>query len=294
MERGAILKIKRTLASLKLIKIFSASQAEAVTKNGDSFTQGDDEMPNDNTVKSLHKAIAVLECFTTQEPELSITEISSKLGLYKSTVHNIVSTFEQHGYIERNPQTNKCHLGMKVLKLTHVFNVNHSLTNVIRPIIRDLANLVNENVYFAVPDGGEILYLEGAYPSSYLSRTMIGEKAEMYCTGLGKAILAFLPEEEQKKAILLQSLKSYTPTTITDRQMLVEEIARIRKRGYSIDNMEHEIGIKCVSVPVISRSGELLGAMSVSGPSLRFGEEAIPVFFSELSKSAKCISDQIP
>ena len=116
MERGAILKAKRTLASLKLIKIFSASQAEAVTKNGDSFTQGDDEMPNDNTVKSLHKAIAVLECFTTQEPELSITEISSKLGLYKSTVHNIVSTFEQHGYIERNPQTNKCHLGMKVLK----------------------------------------------------------------------------------------------------------------------------------------------------------------------------------
>ncbi len=250
-------------------------------------------MPADNTVKSLHKAIAVLECFTPQEPELSITEISARLGLHKSTVHNIVSTFEQHGYIERNVQTNKCRLGIKILELTHTFNVNHSLTNVIRPIIRDLANLVNENVYFGVPQGGEVLYLEGAYPSSYLSRTMIGEKAEMYCTGIGKAILAFLPEKEQKEALRLQSMKPFTPSTITDRDVLVAEIAEIRKRGYSIDNMEHEIGIKCISVPVVSRSGHLLGAMSISVPSLRLSWENLPLFYQELSKSAKRISEQI-
>lgn len=248
-------------------------------------------MEEEVKVKSLQKALSVLECFTVKTPELGITELSEKLGLYKSNVHNLISTFEKCGYVEKNPVNNKYRLSFKILELAYVINSNLGLHGIIHPYMSSLSAEVNEVVYFALPKGGMIIYLEGAYPSSsYAARSMIGETAEMYCTSLGKAILAFLPPNEASIAINEQSMTVFTPNTIASHDALINELEVVRNRGYSIDNMEHEFGIKCVGVPVFRRNGTLLGAMSISGPSPRFDDQVIEAYASKLRRCSQQIS----
>jgi len=248
-------------------------------------------MSEEVKVKSLKKALDILGCFSVRTPELGISEISDQLGLYKSNVHNIISTFEQLGYIEKNPMNGKYRLGMKILELAYIINSNLGLHKVILPPMSELSAEVNEVVYFAVPKDSYILYLEGVYPAnSYSARSMVGETAEMYCTSLGKAILAFLPPDQAIRAIHEQSMRRHTENTIVDRSVLLEELELIRKRGYSIDNMEHEFGIRCVGVPVFKRDGTLLGAMSISGPSPRIDDGKIELYAEKLRSYSQKIS----
>ena len=175
-----------------------------------------------------------------------------------------------------------------------MINSNLGLHKIIHPYMSSLSNEINEVVYFALQKESMIIYLEGAYPSSsYSARSMVGETAEMYCTSLGKAILAYLPEDSLLKALSGQSMTIYTPNTLKDKESLLNELKIIRERGYSIDNMEHEFGIKCVGVPVFKRDGALLGAISVSGPSLRFDDKTIEEYAQKLKACSQEISSWV-
>ena len=248
-------------------------------------------MEEEAKVKSLAKALRVLECFSVKEPELGITELSQRLGLNKSNVHNIISTFEKNGYIEQNPETNKYHLGLKILELSRVISAHLGLSSIVGPLIRPLADELGEVIYFAIPKNPKVLYLDGAYPLQTLNpRSMQGETAEMYCTALGKVMLAYMPADEVTQCLAQQSMKAFTPYTITDREALIMDLEQIRAKGYSIDNMEHSFGIKCVGVPVFKSNGQLLGALSISGPSLRFDDKIIPEYASKLTTCSQTIS----
>jgi DNA-binding IclR family transcriptional regulator len=233
------------------------------------------DINDESIVKSLYKSLRILECFTTEKPELGITEISEALHLYKSNVHSILSTFEKAGYIEKNHENSKYRLGMKILELSHVINANNDFIKKLLPYMQKISNITNENVYLAIYKGAEVLYLDACCPlGNNPTRSMQGEKAPLYCTGIGKAILAFLPENNVNM-VLNAGLKRFTENTITDGGLLNKELERIRERGYSTDNMEHEYGIKCVAVPVRGKNGSVICAISVSGPSLRFPESEI-------------------
>lgn len=251
-------------------------------------------MEKEAKVKSLYKALQVLECFSVEQPELGITQISDALGLYKSNVHNILTTFEQCGYIEKNPETNKYRLGFKILELSYILNSNLGLHNIVNPIISALSSELNEIVYFAIPRDGKVFYLDGAYPNAaFPVRSMMGETADMFCTALGKVMLAFSPDEEQEALLQMQTVRSFTPNTITDMDMLRIELAAIRNQGYSIDNMEHEYGIKCVSVPIFNRDQSLFGAVSASGPSLRMSNETIGAYAKILQEYSQRITARL-
>lgn len=248
-------------------------------------------MPQETKVKTLAKAIKLLECFSIEEPELGVTELSEKLDLYKSNVHNILSTYQEYGYIEKNPKTNKYHLGYKILELSKVVNSHLGISSIVNPVIKELAEELNEVVYFAIPKGPKVLYIEGAYPKNvYSIRVMLGETAEMYCTALGKAMLANMPIADALPCIHAQSFTPFTDNTITTPNRLIQELELTRTRGYSMDNMEHEYGIKCVGVPIFNRNNQLIGAISVSGPSLRFDENAVKQFSDKLTSCALTVS----
>lgn len=228
------------------------------------------ESESDVKVKSLYKAIRVLECFTTKEPELGITQISEKLGIYKSTVHNILTTFEKAGYIEKNPENNKYRLGVKILELAYIINSQISIRKVIVPHLQDLADQSGETVYFGIPNNGDVLYLDSAYPHNAIDmRSILGEIAPMYCTAIGKAMLACYTDEDILK-LIPEKMERFTENTIIEPRALLNEIKKIRETGYAIDNMEHEYGIRCVGMAVKNRSRQLVAGISVSGPSLRF------------------------
>lgn len=246
-------------------------------------------MTDDIKVKSLYKALQILECFSVDTPELGITEISQQLGLYKSNVSNIVTTFVKAGYLEQNPENSKYRLGFKILQLSQIIASNISFRKMILPYMQEIADQTNEIVYLGVPYEGEVVYLDSCYPKNQLStRSMLGVKAPLYCTGIGKAMLSHLTEDVWQ-TVLSKGLKKYTENTITDADALIDDLLHTRERGYSIDRMEHEFGIKCVGIPLLNKKRQLVAGLSISGPSLRFDDDKIEEYATLLRSAARQI-----
>ena len=150
-------------------------------------------------VKSLAKALNILSCFTIQEPILGVTELANRIGVTKSNIHNILSTFTSMGYLQRLPD-GRYTLGLKILEYAFIINQNLGYPNAVYDILVETASRTGEIVYFGLPYGTNVLYLYVAHPADRLGvlpyRDILGETAPFYCTGIGKAILAHMPEEE--------------------------------------------------------------------------------------------------
>lgn len=255
------------------------------------FTQNrrerDECMKNEKEikVKSLQKALEVLNCFIDKQP-LGVTEISEQLGLYKSNVHNILVTFKSMGYLEQELESGKYRLGTAIFSLSRALKENMTVSNIVLPFLQRIAEEVNEVVYLSIPKDNELIYLDVVYPIRQFYLTggpVTGERADLYCTGAGKAILARYPDEEVER-ILSSELKAYTEYTVTDKSVLWQEIRLIRKKGYAIDNMETILGVKCIGVAIQNHAGEVECGISVSAPSLRMGEEKIIEFAAILKR----------
>ena len=224
-------------------------------------------------VKSLQKALEILNCFAEKQP-LGVTEISEKLGLYKSNVHNILTTYKAMEYLEQDEETGKYYLGSSIFPLCRALGDSFSITKIAIPYMQEIVKKGGEIVYLAIPHEDEVIYLEAIYPSESIHpvRSLLGERAKMYCTSVGKSMMAYLPEDEVER-YLSKELIALTDYTITDKALLKEELAEIRRNGYAFDNMEFEFGIKCVGVPIFNRHGVVEAGISVSGPSLRIEEK---------------------
>ncbi|RKN80538.1 IclR family transcriptional regulator [Paenibacillus ginsengarvi] len=250
-------------------------------------------MAEEIKVKSLFKALRIMDCFTVDSPELGITEISEQLGLYKSNVHNIVDTFVKAGYLEQNPENEKYRLGFKLLELGNVISSNMNIRRLTLPYMQEMSDYANETVYLGMPSDTDVIYLDSASPKNQISsRSMLGVKAPLYCTGIGKAMLAFLPAEVAK-AVCAKPLKKHTDQTITDTSALLDELEAIRLRGYSIDNMEHEYGIKCIGMPILNKKKQVVAGISVSGPSLRFEDDKMRDYALKLKEIVRSIEEKV-
>ena len=230
---------------------------------------------NEIKVKSLQKALEILNLFT-EKPVLGVTEVSEYFGIYKSTVHNILSTLKAMEYLEQDEETGKYRLGIQVFNLSKALGDTYSITKIAGPYMQELSNHTGERCYLAVPYRQEVLYLDAMYPadSIELMRSILGERAEMHCTGIGKAMLANLSEEEIS-AYLQKKLTVYTDHTISDPVQLKAELEATRQRGYAIDDMEHEFGVKCVAMPIFDKTHKLYAAISVSGLAVHFTDRQI-------------------
>lgn len=219
-------------------------------------------------VKSLAKAIDVLECFLIQGAELGVTEIAQRLSIHKSTVHNVLNTFVQKGYLIQDRVSGKYSLSVKLLQYSYVINSQIGLEKILSPFIKLISNRLNMMVYLGIPYHNEVLYLACAFPDDYSGwRNIQGEHAPMYCTGIGKAMLANLPEDV-KEGYLSCPLERFTESTITNPDELREHLRQVSERGWAVDNMEHEYGVTCVGVPVFSHDNRVVAAVSASASSL--------------------------
>ncbi|HBA64030.1 MAG TPA: IclR family transcriptional regulator [Lachnospiraceae bacterium] len=235
-------------------------------------------------IKSLQKALQVLECFVEKQP-LGVTEISEKMGLYKSNVHNILSTFKAMDYLEQDPDSGKFRLGTAVFTLSRALRENLDISRIAVPFMRRIAEEAGEVVYLSIPRGEEVVYLEAVYPEAQkLSGSIVtGERARMHCTSVGKAILAGMSRAERDE-LLKEPLEAFTENTITDRGELEKELKLTAERQYGLDDMELMFGIKCVGVALCNHEGKPEGGLSISAPSLRMSEEKIRVFAEILNR----------
>jgi len=217
-------------------------------------------------IHSVLKAIRILKTFSSDQPVLTLSELSRRLGYPKSTIHTLISTLESQGLIERAGAGSYA-LGTGIIPITQAVRVNAQLRDRAAPLLREVGDYCGESVYLTILDGAFCLYIY-AIESSHrlLARTAVGERAFLHCTSVGKALLAFLPEQRVQQIVREVGLPRFTERTITDPAALARDLAETRRRGYSLDEGEHEIGTFCVGAPIFTERGDVVASCSVSGP----------------------------
>lgn len=250
--------------------------------------------PSGATVlKSLHKAVRVLECFSLGEPRLPLTEIARRAGLPLSTAHRILATFREAGIVEQEADRDLYRLGLKLFELGSVVLANMELHREAVPFIEELVRETGETVHLGVFDGSQVVSIEKMdSPHGLASNVTIGKGAPAYCTGVGKALLAFQPEALVDR-ICHQGLTRYTSQTITDPARLRKGLAQIRTSGYAVDDMEHHHGVRCVAAPIRNHSGVVIASLSVSGPATRIPKERIPALANRVREEAAKLSARL-
>lgn len=221
-----------------------------------------------NPVKSVETTIQILKSLKEMDGA-TVTELSNELGLTKGTVHNHLSTLASHAFVVKRGQ--EYHLGMLFFELgQYIKNQQQQLYDLAVPEIEKLAAETGELGNLLVEEHGQGIYLYRAAGEQALSLdTGVGTRVDLHNTGLGKAILAFMPRERVEEILDRHGMARTTENTITDREELFEELENIRERGVAFDMEERVIGVQCVAAPIQTKDGRVLGAISVAGPTTR-------------------------
>ncbi|NLM43446.1 MAG: IclR family transcriptional regulator [Clostridiales bacterium] len=244
-------------------------------------------------IQAIERAIMIMNCFTDEEPELRLQEICDRLDLNKSTAHGILNTLKHHGLMEQDPETQKYRLGLNLLVLGGKVLNRLDIRTVASPIIKDVCGKTDETVHLGILDGTEVVYIDKQESSQSMRLfTAIGTRYPAYCTGIGKAILAFLPIEDQAKRIPDQ-LNRFTANTLKDKREVMEHLKLVKQTGYAIDDEENMEGLRCVGAPIFNHTGKVVAAVSVAGPSIRMTKERLPMIADLLCESAEEISRRL-
>lgn len=245
-------------------------------------------------IQSVERAADVLELFLSNNQELSVKEISDKLGLSKSTVHGIIKTLAYRGFLIQNLDNMKYKLGLKLFELGNAVSNQFNIVEIARPIMKKLVEDLKETVHLVLYEHGEVIYVEKMDgPHTLRIYSQIGKKAPIHCTGVGKAILAFQEEEDIDWLLSNNDLEKFTQYTLTDKVEIKKHIQTVRQLGYSVDDEEIEIGLKCIAAPIFDRYGKAIAAISCSSPKFRLSEERSNEVIQSIKQAAMSISESI-
>ena len=237
-------------------------------------------------LRSVNNALAVLESFSVERPELGVTELSQALGLGKSTVHRLLTSLAARGYVRKNPQTERYCLGFKAFEVGSLAAGRGAIRDIAAPFLRTLMLATKETVHLGVLDDWEVVYIdkiESDQPLQMYSR--IGRRAPLHCTALGKALLAWEPKESVER-FLRRRLRAYTPSTRTDPDLLRQELAKIRASRHALDEEEFAVGLKCVAAPLFDHTRRAVASLGIAGPAVRLSDERLPRLTSLVREAA--------
>ncbi len=245
-------------------------------------------------IKSIEKALDLLEFLSIKEQETGITEISKKLNLGLSTVHRILSTLKSRGYVIQNQQTTKYRLGIKLFELGCAVQSTRRLVEITKPYLKQLSQSTNETANLAILEGKEVIYLD-TIESTEILRTeiMAGTRTPAHCTALGKVLLSFISNREFESLYKSdEPLSSLTSKSISSLEELKKHLKKVKEQGYAIDREEYKIGVNCIGVPIFGRNGEAIAAISITGPASRFTIDEMEKVKDILITTSEEISNQ--
>ena len=232
-------------------------------------------------IKVLDKLFRILDLFSEENVELSAGEISKKLDTNRTSTYRIISNLEAEGYLERDPKTAKYRLGLKWFILGNLSNPYLHLKRVARPFLEDLNERSGETVHLAALSSGKTFYLDKIEGRKTIRVVIsrVGQKLPAHCTGVGKVLLAFLPETESRKIIAERGMPVFTENTITSWNELRKELHSVRQNCCAFDREEIEYGLSCVAAPIFSCQVDqsAIAAISVSMPVNRMEQEMATV-----------------
>ncbi len=220
-------------------------------------------------LQAVDRAFAVLELLGKSRGPIGLAQITDALRLHKSTVHRFLMVLERHRMVERSAG-GMYRLGLRLYDLGNRAVEQFDLRDHVQPHLKRLVNEVGETAHLCVREKALVIYLEKVEPSrSVRMASRIGTSNPVYCTAVGKAMLACLPEEELREVLSRIHYVRFTKKTIASEEMFLKNLERTRRRGYAVDDEEVEEGVRCVAAAILDGDGRPVAAVSVSGPSFR-------------------------
>lgn len=225
--------------------------------------------PGRYTVDAAAKALELLNTFSFAERRLSLNELAARSGIPRATAFRLLSTLEEGGFIAKVGA--EYHLGIKCFVLGNIVAAGLNLRDTAHPHLVALRDATRETTHLAILERWNVVYLDrlaSPQPVGFM-RSRVGATLPAHCTALGKTLLAFRPEDAVAAWARARRLERLTTHTITSARRLLKELRDVRERGYSIDEQEREVGVRCIAAPVRNHQGEVIAAISVAGPSER-------------------------
>lgn len=241
-------------------------------------------------LESADRVLRVLEVFSPNERDLSLSQIADRMELPRSSVHRLLATLTGHGFVERDPTTRRYRLGIRLFEIGSAAIHGRGLHSAAHPVLEELALTTGETCHLAVLSEGEAVYVYKIDGTSSISMTSrVGGRAPCHCTSIGKVLVAWAGEDLFKR-LVWNGLRPYTTRTITRPADLAEELARVRAQGYALDIEEYEEGLRCAAGPVRDHAGRVVAAIGIAGPSHRLSEDQMPRLIPSVIRSAAAIS----
>lgn len=231
------------------------------------------DMPSQDgryNIRAMDRGLQVLSVLSDGKAR-TLTDVSADIGLNSSTTFRLLATLASHNYVERNERTGEYTLGLACLELARAYHAGNTIRQAALPHLQQLRDTSTETVHLAVLDKMEVVYLEklhGLHAVGLMS-SRVGARLPAYCTGLGKALLAYVDPQAVRAYFSQHELIGYTDTTIQNLDALMAHLAQIREQGYAFDHGEREAEVCCVAVPLFDTAGQAIAALSVSGPQTR-------------------------
>jgi IclR family acetate operon transcriptional repressor len=227
------------------------------------------------SVQVLDRALTMLEIVSTSDGAL-LTDIADAAGMALSTTHRLLTSLASHGMVSSDPETGQWTIGVKAFEIGNGFLRHRKLGIISRPFLMRLMEESGETANLAIEDAGDVVFLsqvESHAPMRAFFRP--GRRGPMHASGIGKAILAARPDREVAALIGRRKLERFTDKTLDTQSALQADLEAIRARGWSIDDEEHTLGMRCIAAPVFNEYGEAVAGLSVSGPAVRLPYERV-------------------
>ncbi|HVY58817.1 MAG TPA: IclR family transcriptional regulator [Xanthobacteraceae bacterium] len=247
--------------------------------------------PARGAIQSVDRALVLLEALAAAGGETTLTSLSRTSGLNVSTCHHLLSTLAQRGYVAKRPGRTYA-LGARVLHLGHSFLKQVDLPQRARPVLDRINVTTGETVHLAVMQGDAIVNLLkfDARHALRVDAGGLGTSDAPHATAAGKAMLAWLPEEKIRRILALHGMAVFTPATLTDPDVLIEELRLVRRNGFAMDNEEFQPGVVCVGAAIRDYSGAVVGAISASAPAVRATESHLKLMREAVVAGARDLS----
>jgi DNA-binding IclR family transcriptional regulator len=243
---------------------------------------------------AVERALAMLEA-VAQEPEgLSNAEISRKLEIPKSSASYILRTLQAQGYLNRDGESGKYRVGLKVLSLSRGALSGIDVREVALPIMRHLVEKTNLTCHLAILDGPDAVYIEKVEPTGFLRvDTWVGRRMHVHTTSVGKALVAHIPQERLEKILAERGMEKRTSKTITTLPRLLKDLEKVRAQGYAVDDEENNMGARCVGAPVFNQKGVIEASIGLSGTTNQVNAQTMPRIVEALKDAARHVSMQL-
>ncbi|MFZ4451397.1 IclR family transcriptional regulator [Salibacterium aidingense] len=245
-------------------------------------------------IQSVERALQILDLFDEHETELKITDISERMHLHKSTVHSLLKTLEKYQYIEQGEESGKYSLGMKLFERGNYVIRSRDIRAVAQDFLYDLSKNTDQTVHLVIQDGQEGVYIDKVESTSAtILYSRIGRRIPLHCSGVGKALIAFQPDEEIASVLKDYDFIQHTAHTITGKDAFWKEIEKVREQGYAEDLEENEPGVRCAAIPIRDHTGRVTAAISISTLIMRTSEKEMARYIELLKETGMELSKKL-